>query len=714
MIISKIILSIQISFIIIVLFILPGFLLRKLLSGNAEAKPILGLDFSIGYSFLILPALIVYYLRLPWISFSIMFFAIDITIIIIFCLRNNIFDYFKKYINLNFKHNKKDFYFWLYFILLLSITVILFLKGGHFIGDHQHHLAYIQKLVNNDVITPYAPMYKDVEFIPYAYAYNINYLFISFICRITECNINYLWDVSPALFFLFSFSAFKYLLGKIVTENNNKYILLIIFSVTLVIDQSFTFSPILDFELMPIPDQFSRNIFLPLLLSAFFITLNENNRARLSSRIIPFLLIANIMFTHVYSYMVFIITGGFFVLLTIVFQKNGKFKFRVLSLYISVLAFSGILFFFRIINTNFFSQDSAFSSILEKYSFFIQGFLIVFLIGWMFFEKKFEKGFLRINGLLNGKWYYLLFSLLVIAFYYLVNRYSLYFKASITGPGKYAEFINTSRLNNNVFIAASIMIFMIFGFINSKENKHLSFVYKNESIIFFVAIILSIAFMYCDVVNIVFSKIFSQIYVRRFVYLNQHYFEYIYALCIYTIIATFLKNGNKKNLRNIILNIFIFVVIISTGYSLVQKRLITGETYNREYVLRDDNVFSYIREHVEPWSVIASYKLSAMDVVAQTPNYFLASRTVNAPKPDDIKSRYSNEYKIFQFKNIQKIQEIVQKYEIDYILTEHDNTDKYAPDYPLKEFNEKVKQYPDYFIPVYSDEKYILYKINRE
>ena len=107
-------------------------------------------------------------------------------------------------------------------LLLVFTFIILFLKGGYFIGDQQHHLAYIIKHLHNSIITPYAPMYEGTTEIPYNYAYDINYLYLSAIVKITGVNLNLFWDISPAFYFIIFFSAYTLLYRNVVHGYDHK------------------------------------------------------------------------------------------------------------------------------------------------------------------------------------------------------------------------------------------------------------------------------------------------------------------------------------------------------------------------------------------------------------------------------------------------------------------------------------------------------------
>lgn len=208
--------------------------------------------------------------------------------------------------------------------------------------------------------------------------------------------------------------------------------------------------------------------------------------------------------------------------------------------------------------------------------------------------------------------------------------------------------------------------------------------------------------------NVKLSKLISEVYARRMVSFQDTYFIYWIALVIV------LLSGRIRKLGEIGAAVLvIFLVLLSVNLALDLKKRLKDETWNRDYVLlQENNVFEYIRENVEPWSVIASYKYAAMDVVAQTPNYFVSSGTVHSPKVPSEDERQLTTNRIFAFNaGLDDLLYNLDLFGCSYILTEHNNTDRYSPTFDLISFNKKLSKYPKLFKVVYKDSKFILYQI---
>jgi len=242
---------------------------------------------------------------------------------------------------------------------------------------------------------------------------------------------------------------------------------------------------------------------------------------------------------------------------------------------------------------------------------------------------------------------------------------------------------------------------------NPAKAKKWSYV-DQKAIFLLISISLVLIFTAMPLYNVKLSKLISEVYSRRMVSFQETYFIYWIALVLAVFSGRILK---ISRLYSAIL--ILFLIILSVNITLRLKDRLYDNTWNRDYILlQEDNVFDYIRENIEPWSVIASYKYVAMDVVAQTPNYFISSNTVHMPYIQDYRDRKKATSIILSFKEpIEIILDSCQKYNVSFILTEYNNYDSFAPVYDLIKFNDAVSVYPELFHIVFSDERYVLYKV---
>ena len=380
-------------------------------------------------------------------------------------------------------------------------------------------------------------------------------------------------------------------------------------------------------------------------------------------------------------------------------------------LYISLMLISLIFFILRIVNTNFVSfSKSASSFINSNFGFIVLGFslvVILFLLG--------RNQFVGISKYMNSRKFRIiviaLFCAFVLASFLFDYRYSGYFIRSIRRIPKYIKFVNTFSFNWVMW--TGILLSIIYAAIFVLRKKIKDIYVDRTAVLFFFGTTMTVLFAKMPSFNIIAGKFVSATYSRRFLYLHDVFYSFIIILFI-VLTAEFINNTGRVTIKKQrksfkVLYVMLILTLSITLVFPIRQRL-NDESYNRSYILQKDNVFQYIRDNVEPWSVIASYQYPAMDVVAQTPNYFISSNTVHSPSVLDEKSRKNDTGLIFKFYDgLDSTLSLLKTYNASYILVE--NKKVYNSGYYPKIFIEKAAEYHDYFQIVYRDHAYYLYEI---
>ena len=732
----KIIVFLKSFLIIFIFFLIPGFSFRTILKRTRSSIKnfTLGLDFTLGYSMLIIPGLLSYFLHLYWNQFFLIWLTIIIIItgVAIFFLIKRRFWRNSRIIKPAIKISPQLVLSILGVYLVVAATITLFFRGGHFIGDHQHHLAYIIKLLYNDVITPYVPMYEGATEIPYNYAYNLNFLFSAIIIKLTNADLNLYWDIAPSLFFIFAFSANYYLFKKL----SGKYRAApFFFAFVFVFYELHNWGPMLDAEYMPIPDQFARTVFLPVFFGLFMEARKNFKLERKWVSYVPcFVVITAIIFTHVYSYMVIAFVFMAFMILDLIYNEDSKQKANTFILYVSLMFFSLAMFFLRSKNTTLGAFNSSLYSIIDSYFYLIIFVILILSAITICIRPVVDKICFKLNGRKFRIASTVILLILMIAASYLGNKFNGRFIRSVPSIGKYANFLRNYEFSayqvTGFFLSIILFLFLLLpriglsGTINQKGFTLRGKYYTQrkfkiiENGVVFLFMGMTIVMLYANVpsYNVFVSKFVSQTYARRFVSFQETFFIFLFALVLVALYRSLMKvlkrlyfNYYKRG--QYLIGILLFVPL-TIGLTLDLKDRLNDQTWNRDYILKEDNVFDYIRENVEPWSVIASYKYVAMDVVAQTPNYFISSVTPHSPEVPDERVRQTVTQRIFSWKNnLDYVLMQLKNYNASYILTEPENR-KYPPKYDLATFNKNIEKSPIIFKRVYIDNDYLLYEIN--
>lgn len=127
-----------------------------------------------------------YWLRLPWEIYMFVLCGGLFLLLVAYALWGRALD-------LSFEWGKDGF-------VLASagaIGLVAFRCGGHFVGDATYHLASIQRLAGQDVISALAPFYKFTQTVPYSYAWNTWYFVVALLSRAGELLPIDLWDSLP-------------------------------------------------------------------------------------------------------------------------------------------------------------------------------------------------------------------------------------------------------------------------------------------------------------------------------------------------------------------------------------------------------------------------------------------------------------------------------------------------------------------------------------
>ncbi len=275
------------------------------------------------------------------------------------------------------------------------------------------------------------------------------------------------------------------------------------------------------------------------------------------------------------------------------------------------------------------------------------------------------------------------------------------------------------------FASVVLCVFLI-NFINKKidANKYLSEEFENSKIFniaflfFLLCLLVSFSFKLEPVYHF-FSRIISTTYARRF----QGYGGYsviLLSLAVYYWFC-FIKNSDidivtLKRLRRVFAAGF--VVLAAAGAVVLFTYHTSNDRYNHSYIMRDDNVFSYINKNVPSWSVICSYAHPALEITSQTPNYVICVHGTHQP-PVRLHwpKRYRDQFSLITIdRPMSEYLNIAGEYSCEYIMIETDKefSKEFGLYMSLCNAIKKLTLLPEVFNEMYRDDKYLLIKINKD
>lgn len=625
---------------------IPGYLLSLiLLNGRRfEFFSSLSVVISFGIVFYIPIFLLAYLLKLSWSSFAFIFVVQLVLILFIFI-------YKKPSFFVSFIECPNRFDVWSILISFI-VSLYMFLHGGHFIGDATFHLASVLKLSENDIITPYAPMFKGVNEVTFVYAYNIWYGILAFIVRLKIVTLNNLWDFGPSFFTFYLFSGVYFLSNRLF--QNKLAGLLSIISFFLYEWLSFgKTAAFADFKSLPYPDQIARN---GLLLVALGLML-ENAKLKICGlRYISSIvfIVIGMALTHMYSYAVFFVIGGTFLLGVLLFDSEYNYKKNIFIILITSFLVSLPVLWIRLGLSNY--KIMSLSRSL-KYVRFLESSYSVWGQGLSFF---------------------LLILVIVVLVFFVVKFVAAYFRQQ-----------------------GRVLIFML-----------------SLPLVYFVVRVRE--------VNVFISYLISSTYARRMASVT---FEYlIYAACayyIFVVINNSILNNYFKRIFNKACLFCVLSVLLFASFNLY-KFYIKNDVYNRAYVMRETNIYTYINDNIPKWQVFLSHGHPSLELASQVPQYIVGGVGTHVPPVYDTLQRKKHLLELFSFEiPLSDYMRLVDYYDCSYLMLAPNQDTKNifyhgtiiggkSARYSSEKANMFIQQNASVFTEIYRDDVYALYKINRD
>ena len=615
----------------------PGYLLSLVLLNNRKIEFFSSVSVlvSFGIILFIIPTLTAYLLKLSWFYFVVLL-STEILVVLIWIILKRI-SFAPKFIM------GPDRYDLVAIIVSVVTSIAMLLQGGHFIGDAMFHLASVIKLVENAIIDPSAPMFKDVAEISFNYAYNIWYGVLALIVKAGAVSLRNLWDVGPSIFTFYLFSAVYFFSNRLFKNKMAGALCVLSFFVYewLKFGELAAFA---DFRSLPYPDQIARN---GLLLVAFGIMIDEANSKRdvvLKSVTIT-LLLTSIILVHMYSFAAFFIISAVFYVLVLVFYNDVFYKKQGLIVLLTALLANLPLLYIRL-------------------------------------------------GLSN---------------------FNISYAITPTVDIKYLRFFEARSLWSNPYIlitlvVAGFAIFYLMKFVIRRFSDY------SKSILFLLTCAVIYTLMNIERINAVAGHFISYAYSRRL----ADYALYPYLFCSAFVYYLFLIWRNKKWVVWIGFGCILIVLFIAS-FNLYHNSRRKG-LYNREYVLRQSNVYAYIENNIPKWQVFASYGYPSLEIVSQVPQYIIGGMNTHLPPVEGNPQRAADLIRLFSFNlPITEYMSILDKYDCDYLLlTLAQKKKAYSLSlvggkewFSIDKANEFVHRFPAIFYEIYKDDRYVLYKVKR-
>jgi len=666
---------------ILLILVFPGYLFYKLIF---PVKKLTFLEsgalfFVLGMSLFLIPAILSYKLELSWPVFSILW-IIELVISLSILRIKRI----KLFTNIYLPMERIDY---LILFLFIMIASAMYFHGGHFIGDTVWHFSQIFKLAKNSKIDPYDAFWPGQKIINTYYGYNLFYVIFAFFNKITSIELRKLWDISPALLSLFINSAFYFFSVKFFKRKTFVFIALLSFYF-----YEFTLNWG-DFKFLPYPDQIARNICLLVFFGVIF-SKNDDRKVLKKTFLLLSIFLLCMCFTHLYSFVTLFYIFLFYILLSILFLKEKKEKEHIFKLGLKTLLVGSVFICLRFVLTSVFiyyvSHFWNFCIKNFKYILYLSFTLLLFFLIYLICKKYF-KPFLsrnKVPGLKVKKvLYFFMFPIFIFAcieLYSTIN--SLQYISDYVSVSRPYDFVLPDFTKYSLYIFFSIILLSLIIYQIWKtghSNKDVK-----RALIFMFSCFIAVYLFKFEIVPLFFIKVVKETFVRRFF----HYGLYPYLLLpvalftLYNIIP--LTKINRKHL-NIFKNICILFICILVGFGIFDLFLnqTKNDWDNHDYVLLEENVFTFIRKNIPEESLIGSYGQAVQEPFLQIPNYSFVTLPFTINSPD--------------------------QYPFDYLLIH--NTKEKDPTF-LESFvfiRRKVTLFPEIFKEIYKDNTYTLYQIDK-
>lgn len=353
--------------------------------------------------------------------------------------------------------------------LLIVITgmLIVFNIQTNMDGDSLYHLAFVNKLAENTMVTPNDAMFN-VDAIPAAYGYNVWYLPLAGMISVSGVDAPSIWLLLSSFIIILALLS----LGTLAeTVFKRAYYALI--AMAAFITYYGVFSGFFEFQLLPYPDQIARIVLLPTLFALVFIALRKQSKLS-----IFYIACATIMisFIHLYSALAFALLLGGYALYQFFARENEKAKQIFLigvvslgsALLFTVLKIVGISSFVSGLPTitelrddGIWISESLFiispQSHLDIFRYIILGLLLI----------MFVYAFMKNREWVKSDWFIFIFITSILPFFILFNPYL------VTYGSKLVTYTYIHRMWNLISFPLIItaLIYVITNLLSSNNSK---------------------------------------------------------------------------------------------------------------------------------------------------------------------------------------------------------------------------------------------------
>ncbi|MFC1687626.1 discoidin domain-containing protein [Patescibacteria group bacterium] len=353
--------------------------------------------------------------------------------------------------------------------LLIVITgmLIVFNIQTNMDGDSLYHLAFVNKLAENTMVTPNDAMFN-VDAIPAAYGYNVWYLPLAGMISVSGVDAPSIWLLLSSFIIILALLSLGTLAETVFKRGYYALIAMAAF-----ITYYGVFSGFFEFQLLPYPDQIARVVLLPTLFALVFIALRKQSKLS-----ILYIACATIMisFIHLYSALAFALILGGYALYQFFSRENEKAK-RVFL--IGIVSLGSALLFTVIKIVGISSFVSGLPAITElrsdgiwiSESLFIispQSHLDIFryiILGLMLIV--FVYAFIKKREWVKSDWFVFIFITSILPFFILLNPYL------VTYGSKLVTYTYIHRMWNLISFPLIItaLIYVITNLLSSNNSK---------------------------------------------------------------------------------------------------------------------------------------------------------------------------------------------------------------------------------------------------
>ncbi len=311
-----------------------------------------------------------------------------------------------------------------------------------------------------------------------------------------------------------------------------------------------------------------------------------------------------------------------------------------------------------------------------------------------------------------------------LPFLYIRLWFSNYSISNLIVPSasvKYVKFLDSISLSNNFYvlfalITVGIAIFFLTKLIVKKNNNY------SKLLLFLLACVTTYTLMNTEKINIIVGHFISYTYSKRL----ADYSLYPYLFCSAFIYFLFLIWCNQRvfvSIKKLVVwvgsgCIFIFLFI---AFFYLYQNYTKNNLYNRSYVLRENNVYTYVEKNIPKWQVFASYGYPSLEIASQVPQYIISGMNTHLPPTEDVSLRNTALLRLFSFNlSVMEYINILDRYDCDYLLLAL----KIKPytvsllggkeTFSINHADKFINMLPSVFNEIYKDDTYVLYKIRRK